>query len=155
MIVDCDTNFYIYSFNIQSVSNTTSRRFFTKLVNSFLLQVEFKMSEIDLSYITPMEFHLRKICTEVIKLDSDQEITYTQHFTNVCKLLTDRMKENDEIFNKLYKCVELAGGYADKIKISEPNEYDALIILSFPNPRVKLSRRGYVTINIEHKIQET
>lgn len=83
MIVDCDTNFYIYSFNIQSVSNTTSRRFFTKLVKSFLLQVEFKMSEIDLSYITPMEFHLRKICTEVIKLDSDQEITYTQHFTNV------------------------------------------------------------------------
>lgn len=65
------------------------------------------------------------------------------------------MKENDEIFNKLYKCIQLAGSYADKIKISEPNEYDALIILSFPNPRVKLSRPGYVTINIEHKIQET
>lgn len=111
------------------------------------------MSEIDPSYVRPMEVHLLRICEEVIKLKYDESTTNTKHLKNLCTHLLERMAGNNEVFGKLFESLVAAGSYPDNIKISEPNEYDELVVLTFPSPCVKRSRPGYVTINIKKALR--
>lgn len=111
------------------------------------------MSEIDPSIVRPMEPHLLKICEEVIKLKYDESTTNTRHLQNLCDCLLEKMKENSQVFEKLFESRQPAGSYPENIKISEPNEYDELIVLQFPSARVMASRPGYATINIKDSIQ--
>lgn len=111
------------------------------------------MSEIDPSYVRPMEVHLLRICEEVIKLKYDESTTNTKHKKNLCTHLLERMAENNEVFGKLFESLVAAGSYPDNIKISEPNEYDELLVLKFPSPCVGRSRPGYVTINVKKALR--
>lgn len=113
------------------------------------------MSEIDSTLVRPMEVHLLKICEEVIKLKYEESATNTKHLLNLCEFLFEEMKENSQVFEKLFESMEPAGSYPDNIKISEPDEYDQLIVLKFPSPRVVPSRSGYVTINISRDVMQT
>lgn len=112
------------------------------------------MSEIDLNYVRPMEKHLLKICENVIKLKYDESATNTKHKRDLCESLLEKMQESNAIFEKLFESLVPAGSYPDNIKISEPNEYDELVVLKFPSPRVARSRPGYVTINISDAIRK-
>lgn len=114
----------------------------------------FVKSDIDPNFVRPMEVHLTRIGKGVIKLDDEENIRNTQHFIKICETLPEKMEENNEIFKKIYRRVVPAGSYPDHLKISEPNEYDALIVLNFPGPCVVPSRPGYVTINIQEAIQD-
>ncbi len=108
------------------------------------------MSEID---PRPMEVHLLKICEKIIRLDYDDSATNTKHLNNICKFLFEEMGENNKIFKELFQSIVPAGSYPDNLKISEPDEYDLLIVLKFPNPVVTSSRPGYVTINISEALR--
>lgn len=100
-----------------------------------------------------MEVHLTKISDQIIRLDYDEKATNIKHLNKVCEILIDKMKENDEVFEELFERLTLAGSYPDGLKISEPDEYDMLVVLKFPSPCVAASRPGYVTINISNALQ--
>ncbi|XP_037041893.1 uncharacterized protein LOC119078461 [Bradysia coprophila] len=109
-----------------------------------------------MSEINPrsMEVHLLKICERIIRLDDYESDTNTKHLNNICAFLFEEMKENNEMFNKLFQAIVPAGSYPDDLKISQPDEYDLLIVLKFPSPSVERSRPGYVMINISKACQQ-
>lgn len=109
------------------------------------------MSEID---ARPMEVHLLKICEEIITLNYEDSAKNTKHLNTICTFLCAEMSENNNVFKELFQRVVPAGSYPDNLKISEPDEYDLLIVLKFPNPVVEPSRPGYVTINISEALRK-
>ncbi|KAG4079469.1 hypothetical protein HA402_005166 [Bradysia odoriphaga] len=101
----------------------------------------------------PMEVHLLKICERIIRLDDYESDANTKHLNDICAFLFEEMKENNAMFNKLFQAIVPAGSYPDDLKISQPDEYDLLIVLKFPSPSVEPSRPGYVMINISKACQ--
>lgn len=62
------------------------------------------------------------------------------------------MKNKDDLFNRIFHRTQLSGSYADQLKVSEPNEYDVLMILKLHNPIVlNVGRPGYVAINVPRR----
>lgn len=102
----------------------------------------------------PLEFHLQKINKLFINLEVDEKRIFTQHFNNVYKHVTDSMGKSDDFFAKVFQKQQLAGSYADRIKVGQPNEYDALMILKFPDPVVTKTSTGFVTINIKEGLKK-
>lgn len=71
---------------------------------------------------------------------------FTAHFDNVSQCMVRNMKNNDELFNKVFRGLRL-GGYADRIKVSR---YNVLVLVNFPKPKPFpiSSHPGYININI-------
>lgn len=103
---------------------------------------------------TPLEQPLQSICKSFIKLEDTEKKIFTEHFDKVYKYVTDSMGQIDDFFTKVFQRQQLAGSYADRIKVGQPNEYDALMILKFPDPVVEKSKPGFVTINIKNGIEK-
>lgn len=95
-----------------------------------------------------LEQHLQKINKPFINLEANQKRLFTQHFNNVYKHVTDTMGEIDEFFAHVFQRQQLAGSYADRIKVGQPDEYDALMVLDFPDPILERSKPGFVKINV-------
>lgn len=102
----------------------------------------------------PLEFQLQKINKLFINLENNEKRIFTEHFNNVYKHVTDSMGKIDDFFAKVFQRQQLAGSYADRIKVGQPNEYDALMILNFPDPVVEMPRPGFVTINIKEGLKK-
>lgn len=100
-----------------------------------------------------LEFHLQK-CMTFINLEHNEKRQFTQHFNKVYKYVTDSVGEKNDFFKKVFQRQQLAGSYADRIKVGKPNEYDALMILKFPDPVVSKSRPGFVKINIKDGLKK-
>jgi len=104
---------------------------------------------------TSLEIHLQKICKSFITLENNEKRLFTQHFNKVYKHVTNSMGQVDDFFKYIFQEQQLAGSYADRIKVGQPNEYDALMILKLPDPVVEKSKvAGYVTINIKSGIKK-
>ncbi|KAJ6641376.1 Cyclic GMP-AMP synthase-like receptor 1 [Pseudolycoriella hygida] len=73
---------------------------------------------------------------------------YRQHFDNVTCYVVQCMSAKDTLFAKLFQMLQIAGSYADDIKVSAPDEFDVLVLLKFPKPIPRASSPGYITINI-------
>lgn len=101
-----------------------------------------------------LEIHLQSICKSFITLDNSEKRNFTKHFDKVYKYVTDAMGQSDNFFAKVFKKQQLAGSYADRIKVGKPNEYDALMVLKFPDPVVEKSRPGFVKINIKEGLKK-
>ncbi|KAG4075939.1 hypothetical protein HA402_003765 [Bradysia odoriphaga] len=101
----------------------------------------------------PLELQFQKVHKLFINLETNEKRLFTEHFNKVYKHVTESMGEIDEFFTKVFKRQQLAGSYADRIKVGQPNEYDALMILDFPDPIVKKSRPGFVKINVRDGIK--
>lgn len=54
---------------------------------------------------------------------------YTQHYNEVLKYFVNEMKNKCKLFKKMYKGTDLGGSYADRLKVSKPNEFDTVILL--------------------------
>lgn len=100
----------------------------------------------------PLENHLQRISTRFISIDKEVKSAFRQHYDNVLNHMMSCMKQKDHVFEKLYQEVKLAGSYADEIKVTAPNEFDALVILKFLGPNPVSSDPGFVTINITDSI---
>lgn len=103
---------------------------------------------------TPLQIHLDKICKSFINLEDNEKRLFTQHFNKVYKHVTDSMGEVDEFFTNVFQRQQLAGSYADRIKVGQPNEYDALMILKFHDPIAEKSKPGFVKINIKEGLKK-
>jgi len=102
----------------------------------------------------PLEPYLQKICKSHINLEDTEKRVFTEHFNKVYKHVTDSMGNLDDFFLKVFSRQQLAGSYADRIKVGQPNEYDALMILKFPDPVVVKSKPNFVTINIKDGLKK-
>lgn len=102
----------------------------------------------------PLQKQLDEINGSYINLEKNEKRLFTQHFDKVYKYVTNSMGERDDLFVKVFQKQQLAGSYADRIKVGQPNEYDALMILNFPDPVVEQSRPGFVRINIKDGIKK-
>lgn len=98
--------------------------------------------------ILQIENHLQRISRRFISIENDLNRAFRQHFDNVSIDMIRRIKEKDAFFGKIFQMIQLAGSYADGIKVSAPNEFDVLVLLKFPKPVPVSSLPGYVTINI-------
>lgn len=96
--------------------------------------------------------HLER-CNQFISLDPIEKSKCITHYDRIRDFVIDEMKKADALFNKIYHQYRLSGSYADQLKVSEPNEYDLLMILKFPRPIVQkvYGKPGYVTINLMHR----
>lgn len=98
--------------------------------------------------VKPLENNLNRISKLFISIEKEEKV-FAQHFVNVSTYVVECMKHNDELFKKIFQMLQLAGSYADGIKVTAPNEFDVLVLLKFPKPVPVGSRPGYVTINIK------
>jgi len=78
---------------------------------------------------------------------------YMDDFDAITKYIISKLKQSDEVFNKLCKGNFFQGSYADNLKVSKPDEYDIVIHLKLPqmtyaNITADPSKPGYVNINI-------
>lgn len=102
--------------------------------------------------VLQLENHLQRISRRFISIEEDVNRVFRQHFDNVSLDVIKRMKEKDEVFAKIFQMLQLAGSYADGIKVEAPNEFDLLVLLRFPKPVPVSSVPGYVTVNIKDGI---
>lgn len=102
--------------------------------------------------VLQLENHLQRISKRFISIEEDVNRVFRQHFDNVSLDVISRMKEKDAIFAKIFQVLQLAGSYADGIKVEAPNEFDLLVLLKFPKPIPVSSVPGYVTVNIKDGI---
>lgn len=91
--------------------------------------------------------HLEK-CNEFINLDPIERQVFTAHYDRIRVYVIDEMRRVDDLFNKIFRETQLSGSYADKLKVSKPNEYDVLMILELPVDRVTVGKLGYVQIKL-------
>lgn len=91
--------------------------------------------------------HLEE-CNRYISLAPADRKVVTEHYNLIRDHVIDKMKSEDKLFKKIFHRAELSGSYADRVKISKPDEYDVLLILKLPDVVVeKLSNKpGYVQI---------
>lgn len=99
-----------------------------------------------------LENHLQRISRRFISIENDVDIEFRQHFENVSHYVVECMKRKDIIFAKIFQMTQMAGSYADGIKVEAPNEFDVLVLLKFPKPVPVSSSPGYVTVNIKDGI---
>lgn len=127
-----------------------------KLSDLILLIVYFRIVSVTMSRIdgTALEQPLQTISKAFIKLEDAEKKIFTDHFDKVYKYVTDSMGQVDGFFTKIFQRQQLAGSYADRIKVGQPNEYDALMILKFPDPVVEKSKPGFITINIKNGLNK-
>lgn len=102
----------------------------------------------------PLTKQFENINKSFINLEANEKRLFTEHFNQVYRYVTDSMGEVDEFFKTVFQRQQLAGSYADRIKVGQPNEYDALMILDFPDPVVVKTRPGFVKINIREGISK-
>ncbi len=102
----------------------------------------------------PLENHLQRISRRFISIEKDVDTAFRQHFENVSQFLVNQMKIRDKMFAKLFRRLQVAGSYADGIKVNAPNEFDVLVLLIFPNPIPVGSVPGYVTINMREGLNK-
>lgn len=102
----------------------------------------------------PLEQHLQIICKSFVTLENTDKRLFTQHFNRVYKHVTDSMGSIDDFFTKIFQGQQLAGSYADRIKVGQPDEYDALMILKFPDPVVEKSNPGFVKIKVKDGLKK-
>ena len=69
---------------------------------------------------------------EFITLKKVDRYIYTTAYKKVLKLVLEKMKDVDFVFNALNKNDILAGSYLDDLKISKPDEFDVNIRLKLP-----------------------
>lgn len=100
----------------------------------------------------PIEYHLTSINKEFVNVEKNEARIFTEHFDKVYKHVTDSMGKADDLFQKVFRRQQLAGSYADRIKVGQADEYDALMVLDFPEPVVNKTKPGLVTINIKDGI---
>lgn len=95
--------------------------------------------------------HLER-CNKFISLDPVERPEFISHYDRVQQAVINKMKNTDDLFNRIFHRTELSGSYADQLKVSEPNEYDVLMILKLHNPIVlNVGRPGYVAINVTRR----
>ncbi|XP_037051890.1 cyclic GMP-AMP synthase-like [Bradysia coprophila] len=97
----------------------------------------------------PLENRLHRISHRFISIDDEINTAFRHHFSNVSQLMITQLKSKDTLFQKIFQVLQMAGSYADGIKVNAPNEFDLLVLLKFPKPiPVNSTTPGYVTINI-------
>lgn len=87
-------------------------------------------------------FHLINRFTSLNGMDKQT----TKNYETVKKYIIDEMCKQDKVFNYLANRHNLAGSYADNLKITSPNEFDLLI-------EIKLTK-FFVTARIESDTQK-
>ncbi|KAJ6637382.1 Damage-control phosphatase ARMT1 [Pseudolycoriella hygida] len=101
-----------------------------------------------------MENHLIE-CNKFINLQDEEAGKITKHFKQIYKFVTDSMAQKDNVFKDIFQREQLAGSYADNIKVGQPDEYDALVVLKFSDPVVEKSlKAGFVKINITNGLKK-
>lgn len=84
-------------------------------------------------------------CNRFISINSAERPVFTSHYDRIRDAVINRMKKDSSLFKKLFHRTQLSGSYADGLKVSEPNEFDVLLILKIPGWVQKI-RSGYVQI---------
>lgn len=102
--------------------------------------------------IIQLENHLQRISRRFISIEDDVDSAFRHHFENVSRYMVECLKRTDVLFTKMFQMLQVAGSYADGIKVTAPNEFDVLVLLKFPKPIPFSSSSGYVTININDGI---
>ncbi|KAG4077864.1 hypothetical protein HA402_013798 [Bradysia odoriphaga] len=96
-----------------------------------------------------LENRLHRISHRFISIDDEINTAFRHHFSNVSQHMITLLKSKDTLFQQIFQVLQMAGSYADGIKVKAPNEFDLLVLLKFPKPiPVSSTIPGYVTINI-------
>lgn len=105
----------------------------------------------------PLENVLQTINSKYIALSEQAVKKNNNILQQVLTSLTNKMKECDDRFKFMYQNSYFGGSFYDKLKISDPNEYDIDLIFKIPNimnPSVQCLKNhvlpGYVNVRIEN-----
>lgn len=95
--------------------------------------------------------HHLESCNKFITLNPTERSEFAEHYDRVRDYVIDAMRCEDELFDNIFHETQLSGSYADNLKVSNPDEYDVLMILKLPY-RVDVQeiegKPGYVQIKL-------
>ncbi|XP_012268501.2 cyclic GMP-AMP synthase-like receptor [Athalia rosae] len=93
-----------------------------------------------------------RINEKVVSMKPEKITEYKAHLKTVLDMLIERLKQQDNLFNSVYRRVEYTGSFYEGLKVGSPEEFDLNVIIHMPINYEQLipvnapKRPGYIKI---------